>query len=191
MRSDALIRRNAIIDAACEAIISNKFGFTVEEVAAKAHVGVATLYRNFPNRHDLTEAALEKLLDSSADELNEIHDELVAHGPDSAESAIDKVVQLIFRLGTNVLGPDILQPILSTSESFSEPRGRVVEALKNLDGKFREAGIIHDSINGLDFFNGVIALCGQPNLEQFESDRTTRDKLVAIYLSGCRAGIQQ
>lgn len=190
MRSDALIRRNAIIDAACEAIITNKFGFTLEEIAVNANVGVATLYRNFPNRKELTDAALEKLLHSSADQLSEIHNTLKAEGPEGAEAAIDKVVQLIFHLGTNVLGPDILHPILATDDSFSEPRGRVVDALKSLDTLFRDAGVIHESINGLDFFNGVIALCGQPNLEQYESDQTTRDKLVAIYLAGCRAGIQ-
>ena len=63
MRSDARIRRERIIDAACDLLRTKpESSVTLESVAAHADVGIATLYRNFPTRTDLDIACGLRLL---------------------------------------------------------------------------------------------------------------------------------
>ncbi len=54
MRSDAVLRRKKLIDAACTLFRSQpSTTVTLEAIASRAGVGIATLYRNFPTRGDL------------------------------------------------------------------------------------------------------------------------------------------
>jgi len=50
VRSDALARRIRIIEAACEIFRTSTDIVPLETIADKAGVGIATLYRNFPDR---------------------------------------------------------------------------------------------------------------------------------------------
>ena len=199
MRTDALRRRNAILAAASKAVITNRFGFTAEEVAAAAKVGIATLYRNFPTRQDLTNAALAFLLEGCSTQFEQILAELEAQNsvdesnPEAAEKAIAQTIDVIASLGPNVLGPDVLSPVFDPEaheeDLFRESRERIVESLRTLDTHYRAAGLIHESVQVLDFINGLVALCGPPQLEEFESTRTSSDTLIAIYLAGCKVGM--
>lgn len=63
MRADAKLRRERIIDAACDLMRTTpESAVTLEAVAARAEVGIATLYRNFPTRTDLDVACGLRLL---------------------------------------------------------------------------------------------------------------------------------
>ena len=54
MRADAARRRQAIIDAACDVFRHVPAGeITLDDIARRAGVGIATIYRNFPTRRDL------------------------------------------------------------------------------------------------------------------------------------------
>lgn len=54
MRADALARRRQLIDAATDLFCTTHPGeVTLEAVAKKAGVGIATLYRNFADREEL------------------------------------------------------------------------------------------------------------------------------------------
>lgn len=74
MRADAVQRRQAIIDAACEVFrtVPSK-DITLTLIAKRAGVGIATLYRNFPTRTHLNIACgldLLSQLDHAIDRLN-------------------------------------------------------------------------------------------------------------------------
>lgn len=62
LRADAARNRDAIVCAARAAIAEHGPNVALEEVARQAHVGIATLYRRFPNRSDLVAAAFEPKL---------------------------------------------------------------------------------------------------------------------------------
>ncbi|MER6441729.1 helix-turn-helix domain-containing protein [Streptomyces sp. NPDC001185] len=70
-RADALRNYQKLIDAAREAFAEDGAETSLEEVARRAGVGIATLYRNFPERAALLEAVyleeVETLCTSSAD----------------------------------------------------------------------------------------------------------------------------
>jgi AcrR family transcriptional regulator len=59
LRVDAARNRDAILDAARAAFAELGADVPLEEIARRAGVGIATLYRRFPTRHDLVAAAFE------------------------------------------------------------------------------------------------------------------------------------
>ncbi|HWV76005.1 MAG TPA: TetR/AcrR family transcriptional regulator [Isoptericola sp.] len=58
-RADAERNRQALLDAAREALADGNGTFSLEAVARAAGVGIGTLYRHFPNREALVTAAYE------------------------------------------------------------------------------------------------------------------------------------
>ena len=57
-RRDAQRNRSAILDAACEVMTSQRPVVGMPEIARRAGVGVATLYRHFPDRYALAVAVV-------------------------------------------------------------------------------------------------------------------------------------
>ena len=57
LRADARRNRDALLAAAVEAFAKSGADVPLETIAANAGVGVGTLYRNFPDRNALVEAA--------------------------------------------------------------------------------------------------------------------------------------
>ncbi|MBN9375033.1 MAG: helix-turn-helix transcriptional regulator, partial [Cellulomonas sp.] len=57
LRADARRNRDALLAAAVEAFAKSGADVPLEAIAANAGVGVGTLYRNFPDRNALVEAA--------------------------------------------------------------------------------------------------------------------------------------
>jgi AcrR family transcriptional regulator len=55
-RADARRNYEALLAAAREAFAEKGTEATLEDIAARAEVGIGTLYRHFPTRHDLLEA---------------------------------------------------------------------------------------------------------------------------------------
>lgn len=58
LRADAARNRDAIVAAAREMFAAQGLSASLEEIAARAGVGIGTLYRRFPTRRELIAAAL-------------------------------------------------------------------------------------------------------------------------------------
>lgn len=58
-RSDAARNRERIVDSARELFLDSGLDVSVRQIASRADVGLATLYRHFPSREDLVDAVLE------------------------------------------------------------------------------------------------------------------------------------
>jgi AcrR family transcriptional regulator len=76
LRADARRNRDALLAAAVQAFSAEGPDVTLESVAAAAGVGIGTLYRHFPTRDALVEAAyrneLQRLCDSAAELLADL-----------------------------------------------------------------------------------------------------------------------
>jgi len=59
-RADARRNRKRILEAARELFAEHGFDAQVEQIAARAGVGVGTVYRHFPNKSDLLEALIHE-----------------------------------------------------------------------------------------------------------------------------------
>jgi AcrR family transcriptional regulator len=66
LRRDALRNRAALTEAAAAAFRDEGLDVAVDEIARRAGVGVATLYRHFPAKTDLVIAVTEAVLDDLA-----------------------------------------------------------------------------------------------------------------------------
>jgi AcrR family transcriptional regulator len=62
LRADAARNRERIVDAACRLFQDQGLDVPLEDVAREAGVGIATLYRRFPTRGDLTAAVYERIM---------------------------------------------------------------------------------------------------------------------------------
>ena len=67
VRSDALRNLDTLVQAAKEVFAASGVDAPVREIAEKAGVGVATLYRHFPLRSDLIAAVFRRELDACVD----------------------------------------------------------------------------------------------------------------------------
>jgi AcrR family transcriptional regulator len=67
VRSDARRNIEAVLEASKEAFDSSGVDTPVREIAARANVGVGTIYRHFPHRSDLVTAVFRHEVDACVD----------------------------------------------------------------------------------------------------------------------------
>lgn len=67
VRSDALRNIDALLEAAKEVFAAQGVDAPIREIAAKAGVGVGTVYRHFPQRSDLISAVFRREIDACAE----------------------------------------------------------------------------------------------------------------------------
>ncbi|ADK28951.1 TetR/AcrR family transcriptional regulator [Corynebacterium pseudotuberculosis] len=189
MRSDAIRRRNSLIEAGMSLLIRDGKDMTLESVAEKAGVGIATLYRNFPTRNDLVHSCIIAIADRGIAELKRI-----ANNPprdqETALNQLNELVSLITSVGLNILIPALVQPEeKQLPPDFVRPREALFVQIRRIDENLRATGLIHSSISGIDFYTGIIALCAPPHFEMETLSVPSTKHLINIYLAGCRAGI--
>lgn len=63
LRRDALRNRALVLDAAIAVIAERGTGASTEDIAARAGVGVGTVFRHFPTKELLLEAVLERMFE--------------------------------------------------------------------------------------------------------------------------------
>jgi AcrR family transcriptional regulator len=102
-RRDARANRDRLLTEARLLIAEAGVDASLEEIARRAEVGVATLYRNFPTRNDLVRA----LYDIAFEELASVREEIEA-----APSAWQGVVTYTERVAEWLVADPSLPPIL-------------------------------------------------------------------------------
>ncbi|GLZ45488.1 TetR family transcriptional regulator [Actinomycetospora sp. NBRC 106375] len=81
VRADARRNSDALLEAAAAVFATAGVDAPVREIAAKAGVGVGTVYRHFPKRSDLVAAVFKHAVDACADEAPAL---AAAHPPGEA-----------------------------------------------------------------------------------------------------------
>lgn len=78
LRADAQRNRQALLLAAAAAFGEHGVDTSLEDIAQRAHVGIGTLYRNFPTREALIEAVYRNEVERLCDGIVELQAELPA-----------------------------------------------------------------------------------------------------------------
>lgn len=81
VRADAQRNEDAVLEAAKAVFATMGVDAPVREIAARANVGVGTLYRRFPKRSDLVAAVFRREVDACAAEAEVL---AAGHAPDEA-----------------------------------------------------------------------------------------------------------
>jgi AcrR family transcriptional regulator len=175
LRADALRNRDRLLDAAVRAFSQEGPEITLDAIARDAGVGIGTLYRHFPTREALVEAAyrneLAKLGDSAAELLRDLP-------PDEATRVwMDRFIDY---LSTKRGMADALRLVIATGANpFAQSRDRLLAAITLLLEAGAAAGVVRADVAPADVLaglSGVSLAAGGP--DQREQARRLLDLLM-------------
>ncbi|MEU6079145.1 helix-turn-helix domain-containing protein [Streptomyces sp. NPDC047108] len=154
MRADALRNRERIISAAREMFVEQGADVPMDEVARRAGVGNATLYRHFPDRdeliHRVTLHVMERIIDQADSALTEETDAFEALGRfvhAAAEERIGALCPLISQAGDAKDHPETV-----------EAGERLDRAINTLMERARSAGLLRPDVAVGDLMVAVTQL---------------------------------
>jgi AcrR family transcriptional regulator len=180
MRADAVKNRQRILDAAAEVFASEGVSVPIDTVAARAGVGVGTLYRHFPTKEALFEAiVLTKLTDLAA---------AARSGADAAdpERAFFAFVELL--AAEAAMKHDLFDALGAAGIDFKSRCADSVEALQGgIDTLLRRAvavGAVRGDIDANDIVGLVIGACHAA--ESMGGNAASVQRLVGVVCGGLR-----
>ena len=179
-RADARRNRDKLLAAATEAFAEHGEDVALETIAARAGVGIGTLYRHFPSREALVMAAYHHEVDAlcgAADDL------LAQLPPDEALRAwVDRFADYI---ATKRAMGDALRSAASDSPLFAETRERILGALRRLLEAGAAAGTLRADVDPQDVMrvmNGIWYLPAGPEW------RDDVGRMLGLVIDGLRFG---
>ena len=181
LRVDAQRNRDALLEAAAAAFTDHGTDASLEDVARRAGVGIGTLYRHFPTRDALVEAAYRRGVETICDQADELH---AAEQPAAALehwmlTFVGYVATKRGLAGTLKLASD------THTELFAYVHGRMRASMTMLVDAAVESGQIRadaDSADLLRAIGGVCMVSDQPDWQ----DQSRR--LVRLLMDGLRYG---
>ena len=139
LRADAERNRDRVIHAAREVFAEQGLDASTNEIARRAGVGVATLFRRFPTRDDLIAAAFAEKMNAYA---KAIHDALADPDPWHGFCAY---IERVCQMQADDRGfADVLTLTFPTANTFEEERTRTALALTELLERAKATGRLRD-----------------------------------------------
>lgn len=126
-RADALRNRERIVSAAREMFVEHGAVVPLDEIARRANVGNATLYRHFPDRSRLISEVILSVMTSTADEA-----ERVATDEPDAFAALSRFVHTAADLRVGALCPLLSGDVEVDREELHAERVRLESAVQAL-----------------------------------------------------------
>lgn len=178
-RADALRNQEKLLEAAAEVFVSAGVDAPIRQVAARAGVGTATIYRHFPTRADLVAAVFRYQVD-----------ECVAEGLrllDSADSSFDALSQWIdLFVEFLVTKHGLAKAMQSDSSGFAALHSyfidRLLPVFSRLYAASADAGQITPAIAPYELLRGIGNLC----IGREDDPRYDPRRLIATLLRGLR-----
>lgn len=179
LRADARRNRDRLLDVAVLAFSREGPDATLDSIAKSAGVGIGTLYRHFPNREALIEAAyrneLTRLCDAAADLLT-------AMPPDAATRTwMDRFVDYM----TTKRGmSDALRVVIASGGNpYAQSRDRLTAAITMLLEAAVAAGTVRSDVRPADVLTTMMGLslaAGEP------AQRDQARRLLDLLMDGLR-----
>ena len=179
-RADAQANRRKVLEAAHFQFAQDGPEASLNEIARRAGVGVATLYRHFPTRDDLVLAVYASELESLGAAADEY---LASMTPDEALSAWAERF-LAYAATKRGLG-QALQGAMHCDAVALAPRIVLAESMDKLIAAGREAGTVTAEADGEDLLLAFSGIWQLPIGDEFVPRAR---KLVNLTLAGLRHG---
>ena len=180
VRADARRNVDALLEAAKAVFADSGVDAPVREIAARAGVGVGTVYRHFPQRSDLVAEVFRREVDACAAAAAPL---AAAHPPADALAAwlrrYTRFIATKRRLAAALHSGD---PAFATLPAyFQEHLG---PALRSLLDAAVTAGEVRDDVDPTDLLRAVANLC----LSTGEDGPAHGQRMVALLVDGLRHG---
>lgn len=183
-RADARRNRDKLLSAATEAFAAEGQDVALESIAARAGVGIGTLYRHFPNRDALVVAAYQHEVDALCAAAREL---LATQPPEQAlrtwaERFADYVAT------KRAMGSALRSAASSDSPLFAGTKEQICGALRALLDAGAAAGSLRQDIQPIDVMcviNGIWYLPEGPNWRQDVG------RMLDLVIDGLRYGAAQ
>jgi AcrR family transcriptional regulator len=179
LRADAQRNRERLLASAVRAFSEGGPDVTLEAIAKEAGVGIGTLYRHFPTREALIEAAYRNELGRLCDAAAQLHESLPADA--ALREWMDRFLDY---LRTKRGMADALHAVIASGANpFTESRARMVTATAELLDAGAAAGAIRKDVQPEDVMaslSGISLAAGAP--EQQEQ----AERLLDLLMDGLR-----
>lgn len=187
-RSEVERNDRALLEAARQVFAEDGEHASVASIAARAGVGIGSLYRRYSTKEELFQhlcrLSLEEYLDAAEKGLS---------NPDPWNGLAEFVTAAVL-MGTGSLGRlagtiEVTEEMATTSERGDAVAGEVID-------RARSAGVLRADVNDVDIALLIEQLGRSPLVEQVTRQRRTellqaavraRERLVAVALDGLRA----
>ncbi len=176
MRADAQRNRERLLDAAVRAFSHDGADATLDAIAKDAGVGIGTLYRHFPTREALIEAAYRNELARLCDSVDEL---LAAQPPDEALRAwMDRFVDY---MATKRGMSDALRVVIASGVNpYAQSRDLLTAAITALLAAGAAAGTLRSDTQPGD------VLVGLGGVAMAASERDEAGRLLDLLVDGLR-----
>jgi len=180
VRADAQRNMDALLKAAMAVFATSGVDAPVRQIAARAGVGLGTVYRHFPQRSDLIAAVFRHEIDACADAAPLL---AVAHEP--GEALARWMLRYVdFVAAKRGLAPALHSgdPAFDTLRAYFEQRLR--PALQTLLESAAAAGEVRADVAADDILGAVASLC----MHAFNQGAEHARRMVSLFVDGLRYG---
>ena len=175
-RADARRNYDKLVTAAREVFAEHESDATLEEISKRAGVGIGTLYRHFPARENLIEAAYYDGVEQVAASAVRFADK------DPWEALIGWLREVVgFAATKRVLADEMFAVMDRDAPFFRSCSGVVYDAGEPLLRRAQDAGVVRDDVDINDVTKMVMSIA---NLRTAPPEQIER--LVAVDLDGLR-----
>jgi AcrR family transcriptional regulator len=179
LRADAQRNRDRLLDVAVRAFSQEGPDVTLDSIAKEAGVGIGTLYRHFPTREALVEAAYRNELARLCDAATEL---LAEMPPDQAARAwMDRFID--YMTAKRGMAEALRAVIASGGDPFAQSRARLLGAITTLLQAGAAAGLIRGDVDPADVLasvSGVSLAAGDP------AQRDQARRMLDLLMDGLR-----
>lgn len=176
MRADARRNRDRLLEAAVEAFSRRGPEVPLETIAKEAGVGIGTLYRHYPTREALVEAAYRSELARLCDAVPDL---LATMPPDAALRAwMEGYVE--YMATKRGMAEALRAVIASGGNPYAESRARLTAAITALQEAGAAAGTIRSDVAPADI------LASLSGLSLAATEPAQRDRLLDLLMDGLR-----
>ncbi|MEU6507181.1 MULTISPECIES: TetR/AcrR family transcriptional regulator [unclassified Streptomyces] len=181
-RADALRNRERIVAAAREMLVEDGPHVSLDEIARRAGVGNATVYRNFPDREALVREVVCSVMDRTAEAA-----EVALAETGDAFAALERFVHASADERISALCPMVASTFDRHHPDLEASRERLERLVEEVMGRAKAAGQLRPDVGVGDVMIAVAQLSRPPaGTDCLRSDRFVHRHL-QLFLDGLRA----
>jgi len=180
MRADAVKNRQRILDAAEEVFATSGVAVPIDLVAARAGVGVGTLYRHFPNKEALFEAIV----------LGKVEDLVAAtRAAAEADDPVEALFGFLQLFGSEAaMKHDLFDALGSAGIDIKSRCATSIEDLEGGIGRLLaravDSGAVREDLCAHDVMGMVIGMCDAA--ERLGGDADSVRRMIGVVCEGLR-----